>query len=156
MKRILFIDDDKEMLQSLERIMSHKSEYTVTYLQESRIGNEIFQQDKFDLVISDLVMKDLSGLDILKSCKEKCPETPVIIISGYGTIEASVEAIKLGAFDFIEKPFTSKKLFETIENAIKANDSLNDKKGSVKDATSFHGIIYKSRKMQEIIEMIQE
>ena len=96
MKKILIIDDDIEMLQSLERIMSHKPEYKITYLQEPKIGNEIFQKNNLDLVISDLKMNDFSGLDVLKSCKEKCPETPVIIISGYGTIAASVEAINLG------------------------------------------------------------
>jgi DNA-binding NtrC family response regulator len=155
MKKILIVDDDMEMLQSFKKIMSHKPEYDVTYTQEPRMGNELFQKELFDLVISDLMMDDISGIDILKSIKEKSPETPVIIISGYGTIEASVEAIKIGAFDFIEKPFTSKKLFESIEKAIRSTDSGSHIEDSTTGAKLFFGIIYKSVSMEEIIKMIE-
>ncbi len=155
MKKILIIDDDIEMLQSLKKIMSHKPEYDVTYSQEPRMGNELFQKEKFDIVISDLMMNDFTGMDIIKSFKEKSPETPIIIISGYGTIEASVEAIKLGAIDFIEKPFTSKKLFESIEKALKSTSFDESLKDSADGAKSFYGMIYKSSEMEEIIKMIK-
>lgn len=155
MKKILIIDDDLEMLQSLRKIMSHKPEYDVTYSQEPRMGNELFQKENFDLVISDLMMNDFTGMDILKSFREKSPESPVIIISGYGTIEASVEAMKLGAFDFIEKPFTSKKLFDSIEKAINVTNSADRIKDSMEGVKSFYEIIYKSSAIEEIIKMIK-
>ena len=155
MKKILIIDDDKEMLQSLKKILSHRPEYEITVTQEPRMGEELFHKEKFDLVISDLMMNDLTGMDILKSFKENNNETPVIIISGYGTIEASVEAVKLGAFDFIEKPFASKKLFESIDNALTKAVSAIPEKESISGTKSFHGILYKSDSMQQIINLIE-
>ena len=155
MKKILIIDDDKEMLQSLKKILSHKPEYEITVTQEPRMGEELFHREKFDLVISDLMMNDLTGMDILKSIKEKNNETPVIIISGYGTIEASVEAVKLGAFDFIEKPFASKKLFESIDKALLKENGTISKKDKISDVKSYHGIIYKSDSMQQIINLVE-
>ena len=154
-KKILIIDDDLELLQSLKKIMSHKPDYDITYVQEPTIGNELIQKEKFDLVISDLMMNDLTGMDILNTLKGKSPETPMIIISGYGTIEASVEAIKLGAFDFIEKPFTSRKLFESIEQSFKLTSSIDDTIGQTEDIQSYCGILYKSMPMEDVINMIK-
>ena len=71
-------------------------------------------------------MKEYSGIDILKCVNEKNADSKVIIISGYGTIEASVEAMQLGAFDFIEKPFTSKKLFECVDKALESLENNYD------------------------------
>jgi len=101
-------------------------------------------------------MKEFSGIDILKAALNSFPDSNVIMISGYGTIEASVEAMREGAFDFIEKPFTSKKLFETIERALgqdlkpgEATDS-----GSRKDEVNlFSGIIYKSEHMAGLVKL---
>lgn len=155
LNKLLIIDDDIEMLESLKKIMSHKPEYDVTYCQEPRMGHELFNKENFDLVISDLIMDDFTGIDLLKSLKEHSKEMPVIIISGYGTIEASVESIKLGAFDFIEKPFTSKKLFESIDNALKSTALPETETDFEHEAKSRYGIIYKSASMNEIIKMIK-
>ena len=155
LKKLLIIDDDIEMLESLKKIMSHKPEYDVTYCQEPRIGDELIKKEKFDIVISDLMMNDFNGIDLLKSLKEQSKEMPVIIISGYGTIEASVESIKLGAFDFIEKPFTSKKLFESIDKALNLVASPDSETDFEDEAKSRFGIIYNSASMDEIIKMIK-
>ena len=155
MKKVLIIDDEYEMLDSLKKIISHKPDFDLTLIQESKMGNELLQKEKFDLVISDLKMKDVSGIEILNTVRKNHPETPVIIISGYGTIEASVEVMKVGAFDFLEKPFTSKKLFESIDRALAPNQRTSTTVASTKRVKAFEGMIFNSRRMEEVIRIIE-
>ena len=157
MKKILIIDDEIEMLESLEKIFSHRKEFDVTYIENSLIGKELVKTKRFDLIVTDLKMKEFSGLDILKSALASFPDALVIMISGYGSIEASVEAMREGAFDFLEKPFTSQKLFGCIDRAFKIKSEQNGKsvaRESTKE--SFQGIIYKSDEIAEILEMIKK
>ena len=101
MKKVLVVDDEIEMLKSLEKILSHRDDFEIFFLDNSLAARELVQTKKFDLIITDLKMKEVSGLEILKHAISKYPGTPVIMISGYGTIEASVQAMRNGAFDFI-------------------------------------------------------
>lgn len=152
MKRILVVDDEKEMTESLEKILSHRKDFLVSTANNATDAFEQITNNKFDVVLTDLKMGEYSGFDVLKSSNEKDPSTAVILLSGYGTIESSVEAMKLGAFDFIEKPFTSAKLFETIDRAVdsrKQNFGIED---TVEE--ELKGIIYKSGKMREVIELV--
>jgi DNA-binding NtrC family response regulator len=159
MKRLLIVDDEVEMLKGLEKIFSHRSDFDLTLTSDSTEARELASKKKFDLIISDLKMPEVSGLEILETAINHFPDTQVIIISGYGTIEASVEAIKKGAFDFIEKPFTSKKLFEYIDRAFlnkiqhKKEFEENDEES---DEDRIPGIIYKSNAMKEIIKLIKK
>jgi DNA-binding NtrC family response regulator len=102
-------------------------------------------------------MKEVSGLEILKHAISKYPGTLVIMISGYGTIEASVQAIRNGAFDFIEKPFTSKKLFACIDRALQTQArSKTESKDDDEFKKSFPGIIYKSDALKQVLQMIEK
>ena len=118
MYNLLLIDDEVEMLVGIEKILSSRADFNVTSVSDFHKAVDLIKTKKFDLVITDLKMNEHSGVDILKYSLEENPQSKVIMISGYGTIEASVEAIQLGAFDFIEKPFTSKKLFQCIDKAL--------------------------------------
>lgn len=151
---LLLIDDEKEMLDGIEKILLSRNEFNITAVSDYHKAIELINTRKFDIIISDLKMNEHSGIDILKLALEKHPDTKVIMISGYGTIEASVDAIQSGAFNFIEKPFTSKKLFESIDKAI---DSINEKKSftdEINSAIETEGIIYKSTQMRELIELV--
>jgi DNA-binding NtrC family response regulator len=157
MKKILIIDDEVEMLKSLDKILSYRKDFNLTLIDNPVTGNKLVQTKKFDLIITDLKMKEISGLDILKSALDNFPESNVIMISGYGTIEASVEAMRRGAFDFVEKPFTSKKLFDCIDKVFK--EEQNKEKEPVQEAksdTPFEGIIYKSENFQKLLEMVRK
>lgn len=157
MKKILIVDDELEMLESLEKILSHKNEFNIIACSSSKEAINKIEKNGFDLIITDLKLGDLTGIDILKTAKKFHPNTLVIILSGYGTIESSVEAVKNGAFDFIEKPFSSGKLFETIERAFCSIESNElNKDNSVNDDTPFEGIIYRSESMLSVIEMIKK
>jgi DNA-binding NtrC family response regulator len=121
------------------------------------MGKELVKSRRFDLILTDLKMKEFSGLDILKTALASFPDALVIMISGYGTIEASVEAMREGAFDFLEKPFTSQKLFKCIDRAFKMGSQRNGEAEVVeKMEESFQGIIYKSNEITKILEMVKK
>ena len=109
------------------------------------------------LPISDLMMEIVNGKEILNTAIKKNPNSLVIMISGYGTIEASVEAMRNGAFDFLEKPFSSKKLFECIERAFKHKiyDKINQVESTI-ESNIFEGIYYKSKAIKDITELIKK
>ena len=156
MKSILIIDDEIEMLESLRKILLSRDRYDIHTIQNSTEAMQKVEKEKFDLVLTDLKMQDYSGIDILKNVIKNHPQTNVIMISGYGTVEASVEAMKEGAFDFIEKPFTSKKLLSCVERALsQTNDSvkpLDDKKDA---DDSLSSIIYRSEKLDTVIQLVK-
>ena len=155
MKNILIIDDEPEMLQSFKKILSHKDNYELTLIDNPHTALDLVRQQKFDLIITDLKMKDVSGMDILKTALSRFPESNVIMISGYGTIETSVDAMREGAFDFLEKPFTSKKLFETIERALsRIPATTGEHSKEAEEAVS--NIIYKSEQIAELIKMVRK
>lgn len=153
MINVLIIDDEIEMLESLRKILSYRENFKIISHNDPKVALEEIDKTEFDLVISDLQMKDVNGIEILKHVHSKNPNTVVIIISGYGTIESSVEAVKLGAFDFIEKPFTSKKLFEVIDRGL--NHTKNIIVESGQDAKELNGIVHNSPKMREIINLVK-
>lgn len=153
MTKILIIDDEQEMLNSLEKILSHETEYSLELIPDPNEALDVVKQKEFDLVITDLKMGQVSGLDILKNTIEHSPNTPVIMISGYGTIEASVEAIQNGAFDFIEKPFTSRKLMDCIKKALQRKSVKSESLDSISEVS---GIIYSSTQMQNVIDSIKK
>lgn len=157
MKNVLVIDDELEMLNSLGKILSHRDDFNLTLLNDPVKAKSIVENKKFDLIISDLKMKDVSGLDIIKSAMNSFPDSLIIIISGYGSIEASVEAMRYGAFDFIEKPFPSQKLFNCIDRAFKSKPELSRTSKHTKEHRKvFEGIVYKSDKFNKVLELVKK
>jgi len=151
MKKILIVDDEIEMVESIAKLFSYQKGFSVTAISNSSEAIKLIQSQKFDIILTDLKMKPVSGLEILKFAKKTAPSTIVIVLSGYGTIEASVEAIKLGAFNFIEKPFSSKKLFEVIYKAIENKPEKDEENSS-----EIKGFIYHSEKMKSLIELVKK
>ena len=104
MQRILVIDDEKSMRELLAHVLK-RAGYRVNAAENGESGCKLFENDVYDLVISDISMPGLSGIGVLKRLRESSPETPVILITAYGSKETAIEAVKLGAFDYFEKPF---------------------------------------------------
>jgi len=156
-KEILFIDDEKEMLESYKKLFVNMNDYNINFVEDPVLGKSLIKKNKYDLIITDLKMNDIDGMEILRTAKQRDNNLQVIIISGYATIEASVEAIKDGAFDFLEKPFSSKKLFKCINRAFNYRKRQNKSNESSKSENdNFEGIIYKSRAIENIIELIKK
>ena len=101
--KVLFIDDDEQILSIVEQFITRWG-YDVTTASDGRDAVEAVQNKHYNVVFTDLIMPDMGGMEILKQVKELSPETEVIIVSGYGTIESAIEAMKLGSYDFLQKP----------------------------------------------------
>jgi len=157
MKNILVVDDDAEMLNSLNKLLSRKADYNLTLVQNETNALEIAKNKKFDLIITDLQMKKISGMDILQAALGEFPGSSVIVISGYGTIESSVNAMREGAFDFLEKPFTSQKLFDVVEKALNQKFVEQQADTQIEDENNaFEGIFFQSPEIKNIINIIHK
>ena len=154
-KKLLIVDDEIEMLDGLKKILSHRSEFELTFKNDPREAIQSINTEKYDLIITDLKMNEISGLDVLRNAISSNPKAKTIMISGYGTVEASVEAMRIGAFDFIEKPFTSKKLFNCIDRALHESEPEVETV-SAEDEESLPGIIYRSAAMKNVINMVRK
>jgi len=117
MGKLLVVDDDAGMRRSLA-IMLHRQGYAVTEAPGGEEGARAIESEGFDLIIADLKMDRLSGLDILRLARQVRPDAEVILITAFGTVESAVEAMKLGAFDFITKPFRAEEILLRVRNAL--------------------------------------
>jgi two-component system response regulator HydG len=154
---ILVIDDEEQMLDSL-RLNLQQTGYTVTTAASGQEGIGLFDAGTFQLVLCDLQLPDMPGLEVLKKLKEMQPATEVIIISAYGSVENAVEATKAGAFHFVEKPFEFDELQLLIERALERQELIEESEGlrrTLRDRTTYANIIGRSKKMQDIYEMIE-
>jgi DNA-binding NtrC family response regulator len=102
----------------LEMVLSEEG-YTVNLAGTGELAMEAFRQKRFDLLVADLRLPDIDGMEVIKQVKEAKPETEVIVITGYGTTATAVEAMKLGVHDFLPKPFTEDQIKSAIDEALK-------------------------------------
>ena len=115
--RILVVDDEQIVRMSCERALVPKG-YEVVLADHAQAGLEILGSEKIDLVLTDLKMPGMDGLEFLKAVKETWPQVAVVMITGYQTIDTAVKSIKLGAYDYINKPFTPAQLNEVVARAL--------------------------------------
>ncbi len=118
-QRILSVDDEPHMLKLLERIISEKTPYHVTTTSNSLEVPSLLEQNSYDLILSDLKMPGLDGLDILRLVKEKERFEEVVMITAFGSLETAIEALSLGVFDYITKPFKKEQILFTINRAMR-------------------------------------
>jgi DNA-binding NtrC family response regulator len=118
-QRILAIDDEPHMLILLERIIGEKTEYKITTLGNSLEVPEILRDQTFDLIVTDLKMPGMDGLDILKHIKDNRRSEEVIIMTAFGSLNTALDALNEGVFDYITKPFKKERIILTIDRAMK-------------------------------------
>jgi two-component system, OmpR family, phosphate regulon sensor histidine kinase PhoR len=123
--QILVVDDEKRIRDASLLILG-ESGYDVSIAPDGRQGLELIRNRPFDVILLDLMMPVMSGFELLEKVKRQHPDTIVIVITGYATIEHSVDAMKNGAYDFITKPFTPDQLRAVVGRAIEYNRSLRD------------------------------
>jgi DNA-binding NtrC family response regulator len=118
-ERILIVDDEPDMLRLLSMIIKEKTSYEVATTNNPLEALEMAKKGGFDLLIADLKMPGLNGIELLESIKRFDEDIPTIIITAYGTVEAAVETMQKGAFDFMTKPFRKEQILFTVERALK-------------------------------------
>ncbi len=117
---ILVMEDDPSVAKGLEMVLSEEG-YDVNLAGTGALALEAFKQKRYDLLVADLRLPDIDGMEVIKKVKAEKPDTEVIVITGYGTTATAVEAMKLGAHDFLPKPFTEEQIKATIDEALKAD-----------------------------------
>jgi DNA-binding NtrC family response regulator len=155
-KLILIVEDDPAVGESLGLLLKKKG-YTILLAPNGKEALHLFRQETTDLVITDLVMPKMDGIELLEAVKSLRPETEVIVISAQGTIEKAVQAMKLGAFDFIEKPINPRVISLLVERALEKQTLIlqnRDLQSKLEDKFHLKNIIGKSEKMVKIFELI--
>jgi len=158
MDSILIVDDEKNYQIVLKTLLSQEG-YEVLSAGDGITALRIFQDSDIDLVITDLKMSNMSGLELLERIKALNESVPVIIMTAYGTIDTAVEAMKKHAYDFITKPFENERLISTVRKALenyrlrRENILLKDQ---LKGRFSYQNIVGKSKEMQKIFDIIQK
>ena len=123
---ILFVDDEKELLFTVDEYLSQRG-YNITVVNSGLKALELTKKKRIDVVITDLKMPEINGIELLKAVKEYQPETEVIILTGYGSIETAVEALKLGGYDYLQKPIKLARLKTLIDRVLEKKESERGK-----------------------------
>ncbi len=158
---ILIVDDHKETQESLIKILQ-KEGYTVLAAESGEIALDIIRKRPVQVVVTDLRMPGMSGIDLLRACKAIAPEIEIVLISGYGTIETAVEAMKEGAYDFVAKPFKKIMLTKTIKKALEKqslaaeNRYLKEQIKDLKSLGSRKQVIGTSLAMRRVLEIVSQ
>ena len=154
--RILVVDDEMVVCESCQRILEEEGYEIETALS----GMEAFEKMKenpFDIVITDLKMPGIDGMEVLRTLRRDYPDVIVIMITGFSTVETAVEAMKLGAFDYIPKPFTPDEVSVVVKKAAEKRSLLLENlylRQELQEKYGFGNIVGKSKKMQEIYHII--
>jgi DNA-binding NtrC family response regulator len=154
---ILVVEDDPTVGESI-RLLLKKRGYSILLASNGKEGLHLFRQKSADLVVTDLVMPKMDGIELLEAVKNLKPETEVIVVSAQGTIEKAVQAMKLGAFDFIEKPINPRVISLVVERALEKQTLIlqnRDLRSKLEDRFQFKNIVGRSAKMVKIFELIQ-
>lgn len=153
---VLVVDDEAVIREGLRRILE-KEGYHVETSASGQIALERLQDENYGLVITDLKMPGMSGMEVLKAIKILQPEVPVIIITGFSTVDTAVEAMKNGAFDYIAKPFTPDQITEKVRKALEQRAVLLENIFLKKELGEHHGFdtfVGESKEMQKVYRRI--
>lgn len=123
--RVLVIDDEDVVHASLRKILSRLG-YGVEGVLSAQEGLSRLEQDRFDLIITDLMMPQMNGIELLQELRRRRCTTPVLMVTGYPTIRTAVQAMRLGAVDYVAKPFTRKELLSPVKRALRIEDEPTD------------------------------
>ena len=139
MSHILVVDDEESMRQFLEIALS-KAGHRITVAESGRRAIELVDKQAFDLVISDIKMPDMSGVEVLRHVTDTDPRIPVVMITAYASAETAVEALRLGAYDYLTKPFNLEELKVNIENALEKRRLTEEVRHLRRELKHKHGL----------------
>src|SRR5436853_5670963 len=154
--RVLVVDDEPDIRESLEALLSAEG-YRVELAVNATEGLRRLETSSYDLVLLDLMMPDKSGMQVLEEVRVRDRETPIFLITAYGSIEVAVQALKQGASDYFSKPWDNEKLLIEIDRAIakhRLERENTELKRALKQRYSFPNIVGKSERMLKILDLV--
>jgi two-component system response regulator PilR (NtrC family) len=157
MPRILIVDDEPTILNLLNKILIGQG-YDATPASNGEKALQLLQTEKFDLMISDINMTPINGMELLRKASQSWPDMGVIMLTAYGTVATAVEAMKEGAFDYITKPFKLDELVLTVQRALEYHNAITenkDLKARLENKEQLGGIVAESPGMRKVCEMVE-
>jgi len=158
MARILLVDDEPSILSVLTTLLKAEN-YEVVPVLGGEKARDVMRNEKFDLLISDIRMSPVNGMELLKQAHDECPQMPVIMLTAYGSVETAIEALKLGAFDYVTKPFKVDELLITVQRALDYSSTLLENaklKAQLGTRYQLENIVAESPAMKNVCEMIRK
>jgi DNA-binding NtrC family response regulator len=155
---ILVVDDEDVIRDGLKRILEGRC-FTVETCRSGHAAIELLQKKDYGLIITDLKMPGMNGIEVLKAVKALQPDVPVIMITGYASVETAVEAMKNGAVDYVSKPFAPEQILEKIDRALEQRNIMLDEIYLKKEISCHHGFdhfVGESREMQKVYRRIMQ
>ena len=154
MAKILVIDDERSIRNTLKEVLEYENHEIDTAV-DGPEGIEMFAKEKYELVLCDIKMPNMDGIEVLEKLIDMPGNAPIVMISGHGNIDTAVEAIKKGAFDFIEKPLDLNRLLITIRNALERKDLVTETQALKRRVNKTYEIIGQSEAIQQVLEIIE-
>ncbi len=158
MQRVLVVEDDVAIQDVLDTFLEGKN-FDVTLARNGEMALGLLQAEKFDLILTDLVLPGKGGMDVLKAATASHPPIPVIVMTGFGTVQTAVEAMKIGAYDYLTKPFNFDELQIVLDKALAVSKLRKENallKMQLKKKYDFKGIVGDSPSMQAVYGMIEK
>ncbi|TBN06626.1 sigma-54-dependent Fis family transcriptional regulator [Hyunsoonleella flava] len=157
MPKILIIEDEAAIRRVLVKILSEESDtYTVEEAEDGLAGMDKLKKDDFDLVLCDIKMPKMDGVEVLEATKKIKPETPIVMISGHGDLDTAVNTMRLGAYDYISKPPDLNRLLNTVRNALDRKELVVENKILKKKVSKKYEMIGESDSISQIKDMIDK
>ncbi|NJD18573.1 MAG: sigma-54-dependent Fis family transcriptional regulator, partial [Gemmatimonadetes bacterium] len=155
--RVLTVDDEQVVVESIRRVLTAEG-YEVSTSTSARGGLDLLRKEPFDLLLLDIKMPEMSGIEMLKAARDISPETEVLIVTGYATIDTAVEAIKLGAFDYLEKPVSPPQLLVAVARALERKhlvDLTRRLRAELETRHRIGNVICSSPPMRKVMQLVQ-
>lgn len=157
MSKILIIEDESAIRRVLKKIISEENDsYQVFEAEDGLEGVEMVQKEDFDLILCDVKMPKMDGVEVLEKIKKVKSEIPIVMISGHGDLELAVNTMRLGAFDYISKPPDLNRLLNTVRNALDRKELVVENKRLKKKVSKKYDMIGESPEIMHIKEMIEK
>ncbi len=155
MKKILIIDDERSIRNALKEILEYEK-YQIDLAEDGEVGFQMFTDNEYDLILSDIKMPKMDGIELLEAIKKQNPEQMVILITGHGDVETAVSALKKGAYDFIQKPLDLNRLLVTVKNAFERESLVTQTKVLKKKVSKKYQMVGESEPILQIKEVIEK
>lgn len=157
MPKILIVEDESAIRRVLAKILLEESkDYEIDEAEDGLEGIEKIKKEDYDLVLCDIKMPKLDGMELLTSAKKIKPETPIVMISGHGDLETAVNAMRLGAYDYISKPPDLNRLLNTVRNALDKKELVIENKRLKKKINKNYQMIGNSEALEQIRQIIEK
>ncbi|HET6278525.1 MAG TPA: sigma-54 dependent transcriptional regulator, partial [Candidatus Polarisedimenticolia bacterium] len=156
--RILVIDDEPIIREVLGAILSQEG-HSLRLVEDAETGLEALEQEEFDLVVLDLMLPGMGGLESLREIRRRDPDQQVVMITAYSSVETAVQAMRMGAHDYLTKPFKNEDVLKTVRNGLKHRQLLTENRSlrrALQREAGLEGLVGKSRVMQSLYRLIEQ